>query len=309
VTFLRRSRTADLLLADERALADAWCPRFATGGEVPRLARDLLHAVLLATDAGGADAPALVEAAHGLGTLRAQQGRDTGSLVEDVLALRAVLWSALAARPDLQGDLGLLLLAQTRLADVVDTVLRATVAAYVDETQRVLRTRATRDPLTGLLNRAAFEEALHREVAASDRDTPPALLLIDLDGFKQVNDTLGHLAGDDVLVRVSRLLEAGVRRSDVVARLGGDEFAVLMPRSRRSKGVELGRRLLRRLDDDAELRDPQAPVGFSIGVGWLASPRTGDELVAVADEAMYRAKRSGGSDVAVCAAPSHVQSA
>jgi GGDEF domain-containing protein len=261
VTFLRRARTADLLLADEPALAERWCTRFATGGEVPVLARDLLHAVLVTTDGAGVDGPPLEEAAHGLGTLRAQQGHDTGSLVEDVLALRTLLWGALAARPDLGGDLGLLLLAQTRLTEVLDTVLRATVAAYVDETQRVLRTRATRDPLTGLLNRAAFEEALHREVAASDRDTPPALLLIDLDGFKQVNDTLGHLAGDDVLVRVSRLLEA------------------------------------------------QAPVGFSIGVGWLASPRTGDELVAVADEAMYRAKRSGGSDVAVCAAPSHVQSA
>ena len=309
MTFLRRRRAADSLLADEQVLADRWCPRFASGGQVPVLARDLLHAVLVATDGPGGEDPALVEAAHGLGTLRAQQGNDTGSLVEDVLALRALLWSALAVRPDLEADLALLLLAQSRLADVLDAVLRATVAAYVDETQRVLRTRATRDPLTGLLNRAAFEEALHHEVAAADRDTPPTLLLIDLDGFKQVNDTLGHLAGDDVLVRVSRLLEAGVRRSDVVARLGGDEFAVLLPRSRRSKGVELGRRLLRRLDSDAELRDPRAPVGFSIGVGWLASPRTGEELVAVADEAMYRAKRAGGSDVAVCAAPTHVQSA
>jgi diguanylate cyclase (GGDEF)-like protein len=311
VKFLRRDRTADLLLADEQALADEWCTRFATAGQVPVLARELLHAVLLAvrTTGTGSDDPALTEASYGLGVLRAQQGNDTVALVEDVLALRALLWAHLAARPELEGDLALLLLAQARLAEVLDVVLRATVDAYVEEAQRVLRTRATRDPLTGLLNRAAFEEALHREVAGADRDTPPALLLIDLDGFKQVNDTLGHLVGDEVLVRVSRLLEAGVRRSDVVARLGGDEFAILLPRTRRNKAVELGHRLLRRADEDAELRDERAPVGFSIGVAWLSSPRTGAELVAAADEAMYRAKRGGGSDVAVSEPPAHVRRA
>ena len=308
---LRRSRTPGLLLDDEQLLADQWCTRFATGGHVPVLARELLHGVLLAagTEGAGQDRTALTEAAYGLGTMRAQQGNDTVALVEDVLALRELLWAHLASRPELEGDLALLLLAQARLAEVLDVVLRATVGAYVEEAQRVLRTRATRDPLTGLLNRAAFEEALHHEVAASDREAPPALLLVDLDGFKQVNDTLGHLTGDDVLVRVSRLLEAGVRKSDVVARLGGDEFAVLLPRTRRTKGVELGRRLLGRVAEDDVLRDERAPVGFSIGVGWLTTPRTGAELVAVADEAMYRAKRGGGSDVVACDAPTHVRTA
>ncbi len=308
---LRRDRTADLLLADEQALAEEWCTRFAIGRHVPVLARELLHAVLLAVRANGAgtDDPSLTEAAYALGVLRAQQGNDTVALIEDMLALRALLWAHLAVRPELEGDLALLLLAQARLADVLDVVLRATVDAYVEEAQRVLRTRATRDPLTGLLNRAAFEEALHREVAAADRDTPPALLLVDLDGFKQVNDTLGHLVGDGVLVRVSRLLEAGVRRSDVVARLGGDEFAVLLPRTRRSKAVELGHRLLRLVAEDRDLRDERAPVGFSIGVACLPTPRTGAELVAAADEAMYRAKRGGGSDVVASDAPTPVRRA
>jgi diguanylate cyclase (GGDEF)-like protein len=301
VKTLRRDRTADLLLADEQALAEEWCTRFATAGHVPLLARELLHAVLLAVRANGAGThdPSLTEASYGLGVLRAQQGNDTVALVEDILALRGLLWAHLAARPELEGDLALLLLAQARLAEVLDAVLRATVDAYVEEAQRVLRTRATRDPLTGLLNRAAFEEALHREVAAADREVPPALLLVDLDGFKQVNDTLGHLVGDDVLVRVSRLLETGVRRSDVVARLGGDEFAILLPRTRRTKAVELAHRLLRLVAEDEQLRDERAPVGFSVGVAWLPTPRTGAELVAAADEAMYRAKRGGGSDVAV----------
>jgi diguanylate cyclase (GGDEF)-like protein len=161
-----------------------------------------------------------------------------------VLALRTLLWGHVAALPELEGDAAQLLLLQTRVSEVLDVVLRATVDAYVEEAQRVLRNRATRDALTGLLNRAAFEEALHHEVSAVRRESPPTLLLIDLDGFKQVNDTLGHLAGDDVLVRVSRLIEAGVRRSDLVARLGGDEFAVLLPRTTAARAKLLARRLL-----------------------------------------------------------------
>jgi hypothetical protein len=216
VKTLSRVGPADVLLADEEELAAQWCGRFAVKGHVPVLARDLLHAVLrsLRPNAAGGVDPAVTDAAYGLGAVRARQGNDTVTLVQDVLALRKVLWSHLAAAPTLEGDAALLLLVQAQLADVLDEVLRATVESYVEEAQLVLRTRATRDPLTGLLNRAAFEEALQREVAGADREAPPALLLVDLDGFKQVNDTLGHLTGDDVLVRVARLLEAGVRRAD-----------------------------------------------------------------------------------------------
>ena len=300
-----RDRTTELLLDDEEQLAALWCTRFQADGHVPRLAADLLHAVLLAVLPRTVDTEdaALTEAAYGLGVLRAQQGNDTVALVEDVLALRMLLWSHVAALPELEGDAAQLLLLQTRVSDVHDVVLRATVDAYVEEAQRVLRNRATRDPLTGLLNRAAFEEALHHEVAGARREAPPALLLIDLDGFKRVNDTLGHLAGDDVLVRVSRLIEAGVRRSDLVARLGGDEFAVLLPRTTTARARLLARRLLSRAAADDVLSDASAPVGFSIGLSCLPDPSSGEQLVAAADEAMYEAKRGGGSDVAVRGAP------
>jgi diguanylate cyclase (GGDEF)-like protein len=301
VKTLSSDRPADVLLADEERLAAQWCTRFAVGGHVPVLARDLLHAVVRAVrspEPGVVD-PAVAEAAYGLGALRAQQGNDTVALVEDVLALRRVLWSALAAAPALEGDAALLLLVQAQLADVLDEVLRATVDAYVEEAQLVLRTRATRDPLTGLLNRAAFEEALHHEVASADREPPPALLLVDLDGFKQVNDTLGHLTGDDLLVRVARLLEAGVRKADVVARLGGDEFAIILPRTPQARALDLAKRLVGRVKADEVLSDERAPVGLSIGLAWLAQPRNGEELVSAADEAMYQAKRRGGQGVAV----------
>jgi diguanylate cyclase (GGDEF)-like protein len=295
---MSRDRTVELLLDDEEQLADLWCSRFAVDGHVPRLSRDLLHAVLVSVRPGAED-PALAESSYGLGVLRAQQGNDTVALVEDVVALRRLLWGHVAAHPRLEGDVARLLAVHTRLGELLDTVLQATVDAYVEEAQRVLRNRATRDPLTGLLNRAAFEEALHHEVAGARRELPPTLLLVDLDGFKQVNDTLGHLVGDEVLVRVARLLEAGVRRSDIVARLGGDEFAVLLPRTAPARARDLARRLLAKVSADDALNDERAPVGFSIGLACLPDPRSGEQLVAAADEAMYRAKRAGGSDVVV----------
>ena len=261
---------------------------------MPRLARQLLATVRVAAP----DDPDVAGLAAALGVLRAQQGSSTGLLVEDVLALRPALWER--AREDAD-DPTLLLLAQARLAETLDAVLRAALDAFVEEAQAVLRTRATRDPLTGLLNRAAFEEALHREVG--EREERPALLLLDLDGFKGVNDTLGHLAGDDVLVRVAALLQQGVRQRDAVARLGGDEFAVLLPRTSAAVGQRLARRLLARLEDDDALRDPRAPVGMSVGLARLPGPCSAPELVAAADEAMYEAKRGGGQQVAVRETP------
>ena len=267
-----------------------WCARFAVDGTAPRLARDLLAVVR----SGAPGDPALADHAGGLGVLRAQQGSSTVSLLEDVLALRPLLWEQARAEHD---DPALLLLVQARLAESLDAVLRHALDAFVAESQAVLRSRATHDPLTGLLNRSAFEEALHREVAG--RGERPALLLLDLDGFKAVNDTLGHLAGDDVLVGVARVLQSGVRASDAVARLGGDEFAVLLPATDASTGERLARRLIGLVQADPELSDSRAPVGVSVGLARIAGPSTAAALVAAADEAMYQAKRSGGHRVAL----------
>ena len=271
---------------------EEWVARFAVDGTAPRLARDL---IALVRTAAPADA-ALADLAGALGVLRAQQGSSTVSLLEDVLALRPLLWEQAVdqARAE-RDDPTLLLLVQARLAASLDVVLRHALDAFVAESQAVLRSRATHDPLTGLLNRAAFEEALHREVAG--RGDRPALLLLDLDGFKAVNDTLGHLAGDDVLVAVARVLQAGVRASDAVGRLGGDEFAVLLPATTAPTGERLAHRLLGLVAADPELSDPRARVGVSIGLARLEGRSTAEALVAAADEAMYQAKRSGGQRV------------
>ena len=292
-TALRSDPLLSLLLDAEDELAPAWCARFEVGTFVPATARDVLHQVLVAIGSE-TSAAGLSEAAYALGVLRAQQGRDPMSIVEDVLALRPHLWRHVAGLPDVLGDSTQLLVVQQRIAEVMDQVLRCTVDAYVEESQRVLSARATRDQLTGLLNRAAFDEALHHEVAARDKGNGPTLLLIDLDGFKAVNDDLGHLAGDDVLVRVAQVLEASFRRGDVVARLGGDEFAVLLPRTPQARGVVLARRLLGKVREDEKLNDSEHPIGLSIGVGHVEDVNTGALLVSAADAAMYRAKRAGG---------------
>ncbi|WP_380257888.1 diguanylate cyclase domain-containing protein [Kineococcus sp. GCM10028916] len=181
--------------------------------------------------------------------------------------------------------------------------------------QRELRHRALHDPLTGLPNRALFLDRLEHAVTPPVRGTGPVgLLYVDLDGFKAVNDTAGHQAGDDLLVEVSRLLSSCVRPGDTVARLGGDEFAVVCPgTSGESDLVAIGARILASLHDPIRVRGFDAVVGASIGVRWCAGGVTAEQLLRDADEAMYAAKRSGkgrvvvhgGRGTAVVAAASH----
>ena len=289
-----RARADDLVLALEDEVLDAWSQRFdpeERGGAVVRM---LVAEVLSSVGTAGGTS-AVLELAQALGVLRAHEGRDAVSLVEDVQALRSAIWERLATHDALVGDLPALLGHQLRLQDAADAVLRGSVSGWAEESQRVLRTAATRDPLTGLLNRASLQEALRRELAA--REPRPSLLLIDLDGFKQVNDQHGHLAGDEVLVRVAQVLAGACRSGDVVARLGGDEFAVVMPRTDLTDATRLARRMVAAVRTDDRLRrGPGADVRLSVGVcrpAPDAEVTTGD-VIAAADEAMYAAKRAGG---------------
>ncbi|MGW8189628.1 bifunctional diguanylate cyclase/phosphodiesterase [Sphingomonas hankookensis] len=173
----------------------------------------------------------------------------------------------------------------------------ATVIAMRDLTetaraQRAIEHLASHDPLTGLVNRAAFDTALHEAVRA---DTPFALIAVDLDRFKAVNDLFGHGAGDAILIRVSRILDDCIRPQDLVARIGGDEFVVLQ---RDIASLDDARRLAARILSGfaAEMdstRDPMA-VGCSLGV--VTFPRDGTDPETLrhnADVALYRAKQDG----------------
>lgn len=160
------------------------------------------------------------------------------------------------------------------------------------------RHQALHDPLTGLPNRLLFQQTL-QDALTGDREAGDlvAMMVIDLDGFKAVNDTIGHHAGDEVLIEAGRRLSAQVGSSGRVARLGGDEFAVLLPRvAGLAEATVLAERLIADLRRDFTLTDRPAAIGGSLGIaiGPLDGSGDADELFRHADAAMYRAKRHGG---------------
>jgi diguanylate cyclase (GGDEF)-like protein/PAS domain S-box-containing protein len=171
--------------------------------------------------------------------------------------------------------------------------------------ERELRHQADHDNLTGLANRRAFGTQLGRELARERRyGGESSLLMIDLDGFKEINDTIGHAAGDLVLIAVAELISERVRDTDVAARLGGDEFAVLLPNTDR-RGAEILAidlvQAVRELRVDVGADEP-ACVTASVGVACSAElPQLDDEdaLLIAADVAMYEAKRTGRDGYAV----------
>jgi diguanylate cyclase (GGDEF)-like protein/PAS domain S-box-containing protein len=157
--------------------------------------------------------------------------------------------------------------------------------------------RRAYDSLTGLPNRALFLERTGYAAARARRRSEHrfALLFIDLDGFKAVNDNLGHAAGDQVLVAVARRLEACVRPGDVVARLGGDEYAVLLERIDQAAGaIEVAGRILQELAPAFPVNGREVSVSGSIGIAVSVTGREAvEDLVRDADTAMYRAKAAG----------------
>ncbi|MDQ3870255.1 MAG: EAL domain-containing protein [Chloroflexota bacterium] len=162
------------------------------------------------------------------------------------------------------------------------------------------RMGALTDGLTGLGNHRAFQEEFDRQLELSKRyGAPLALLLLDLDNFKQVNDSGGHAAGDEVLAHIGRLMSYTIRRPDRAFRVGGDEFAVLMPNSDQDAAYAAGRRLLAAaLDVTAGARRP--PVSFSAGISAHPSlAGTRGELYAQADAALYSAKHKGRTTIEI----------
>jgi diguanylate cyclase (GGDEF)-like protein len=152
---------------------------------------------------------------------------------------------------------------------------------------------ADHDELTGLLNRRGFFSCLGQTVAG--RDARVAVLLLDLDGFKEINDTLGHASGDDLLRQIGARLRGTLRQRDEIARLGGDEFAVLVdaPRTESGDVGEIGRRVRDTLTAPFEVAGLSLQVRASVGVAVFPEHgTTADELLRLADIAMYQAKQN-----------------
>lgn len=155
-----------------------------------------------------------------------------------------------------------------------------------------LKALAFRDPLTGLANRISFEAALHA-TGTGDAGVSCAVLLIDLDGFKAVNDTLGHHAGDLLLAGFAGRLSDLLRPDDLPARLGGDEFAVLLRKTGAAGARRLTERLIESLRTPFDVEGAPAQVGASVGIAvWPDHHRDPSEVLKFADAAMYAAKRA-----------------
>jgi diguanylate cyclase (GGDEF)-like protein len=152
---------------------------------------------------------------------------------------------------------------------------------------------AVTDELTGLLNRRGFKEALQHALAAASRYGEEGVLVyIDLDGFKPINDTYGHDAGDEVLRQVARLLRDNVRDTDYVARLGGDEFAVLLTRTLWGDGLTRAEKLERVIEATYVSWDGRLiGLAASFGVQAYGASDRGVEILRRADDAMYDRKR------------------
>jgi diguanylate cyclase (GGDEF)-like protein len=163
--------------------------------------------------------------------------------------------------------------------------------AEVTDLKERLRHQAFHDPLTGLPNRALFTERV--EGALTHGSGAAAVLFLDLDDFKAINDTLGHAAGDDVLAEVGRRVARCVRAGDTAARLGGDEFAVLLESIDRRGTEVVAESLIKAMRRAFELPGREAAINASIGIAPASSAGSADELLRNADVAMYSAKESG----------------
>jgi diguanylate cyclase (GGDEF)-like protein len=263
--------------------------------ELPELITDIVRSV---SDADGADPYELSEEqaarAAALAGLRGG-GREASAtdVARDIAALQTVLIRAL--RDELAGG------DPERFADAAESLIDATGAVHAAAVEalfkgrtRELEAQANTDPLTGLSNLRALQRAMAHLVEVHKRYRHPfAVLLLDVDGLKRINDSHGHRAGDRVLMQVAMALRRSIRSVDSAARLGGDEFCVLAPDQDSAGAGAVAGRLAAAVGE--EVASPgEPPVTVSIGVA--ACPEHGDQadlLVDAADRAMYRAKASG----------------
>jgi diguanylate cyclase (GGDEF)-like protein len=208
----------------------------------------------------------------------------------------AGLYEVPLVRPD--GD--------TRLVSVSASALYEADGSYVgslgmvtDITERkhaeeLLERRALLDELTGLPNRALLLDRLRQALAQREVVDPIAVLFLDLDGFKLVNDSYGHAAGDQLLRQVAERLQSATRAGDTVGRLAGDEFVIICPGSVHTDAQALADRLAAALAPRFELGEVGVHVGASVGIAHVAPGQDADAVIAAADAAMLEAKRRGG---------------
>lgn len=214
-------------------------------------------------------------------------------VVTEFLLLRRVLWRFVGEHLAGLGS-GDVIEVERRLNDTIDRLVVECVVAYFDRATAELADQARRDPLTGLLNHQAFSDVLALELERARRyDHGLTIVFLDVDRFKEINDTHGHLEGDRVLHRVASLTSSMLRGSDVAGRMGGDEFAVLLLETDSHAGERFRRRLAVGIDE--LVQRGALPGGFDVSTGCAHFPLDGtdpDGLIHLADARQYEAKRA-----------------
>jgi diguanylate cyclase (GGDEF)-like protein len=189
----------------------------------------------------------------------------------------------------------------TNLAfSILVTLIIVSIIIYVINIyQKQLENIAGEDTLTSLANRRKFNEDFEKVIKNSHKKTNKVLLfLIDIDDFKYVNDTYGHLIGDQVLKRVALVLKASLRKNDKIARWGGEEFAILLEDTSLENGLHIAEKLSAAIKTDVQIQEMiEKPLTLSMGVGALKSSDSQDGLIQKVDKALYRAKEQGKDSI------------
>lgn len=183
------------------------------------------------------------------------------------------------------------------------SILKFTLTDPLDESfHNQLYNAAMRDPLTGVFNRSYLVESIDKSLAYARRhNVPVGLLIFDIDFFKRVNDTHGHLAGDAVLQQIARAVRATLRTEDVLARYGGEEFCVLCPGTHSQGALLLAERVRRIVEGQRVTLSDGTKIGVTVSIGVATFPEvrsiTSTEFLAAADSALFQAKEAGRNRV------------
>jgi len=204
-------------------------------------------------------------------------------------------------------DAGILLILKegSKLSDDQIDVINESLSILSDSLKRALDyedlfEKASHDPLTGLANRRVFDERISGMIDSAKRyNKPLTMLSMDLDKFKNINDSLGHLAGDEVLKSVADVLKNAVRSSDLLVRMGGDEFVIVLDSTDKENARILAERLCQMVDSLDIWADVKSKLGVSIGLAQLRPDEDLREWLDRADDILYHAKAEGRSRVAV----------
>lgn len=245
-----------------------------------------------------------------LHALIAQQGKEVYSYIFQILtnldlppAEAAQHWEQIIAHnKDLNAAMGREVNLRTAVCDYFCSINKSLHNPKIIEIHLFEKTArsSTFDALTGLLNRGAFDEMLSREISRAKRhDSNLTLLFLDLDDFKRVNDTLGHMAGDEVLRKLAKMIMLEKRAEDFGARYGGEEITILLPQTCKADGWLIGERIRQRLEE-AEIHYEGQNIKATLSGGLASFPidaSDGLSLLKNADKAMYRAKSFGKNNI------------